>query len=51
MPFRAAGKLGGLTLKKQFEKAFSENAKKTLDYLMIGSFNEVHLLGGELGGR
>jgi hypothetical protein len=29
-----------LTLKKQFERAFQENAKGTLDYLMVGTFNE-----------
>jgi len=40
LPFRASGKLGGLTLKKQFERAFTENAKGTLDYLMVGTFNE-----------
>ena len=27
LPFRAVGKLGGLTLRKQFEAAFEENAK------------------------
>lgn len=40
LPFRAAGKRGGLTLKKQFERAFEENDKGTLDYLMVGTFNE-----------
>ncbi len=40
LPFRASGKLGGLTLKKQFERAFEENAKGTLDYLQVGTFNE-----------
>jgi hypothetical protein len=40
LPFRAAGKLGGLTLKKSFQRAFAENAKGTLDYLMVGTFNE-----------
>lgn len=40
LPFRASGKLGGLTLKKQFERAFAENAKGTLDYLQVGTFNE-----------
>lgn len=40
LPFRASGKLGGLTLKKQFEKAFAENAKGTLDFLQVGTFNE-----------
>jgi hypothetical protein len=40
LPFRAAGKLGGLTLKKSFERAFAENAKGQLDYLMVGTFNE-----------
>ena len=29
-----------MTLKKQFERAFQENAKGTLDYLMVGTFNE-----------
>jgi len=32
--------LNGLTLKKQFERAFQENAKGTLDYLSVGTFNE-----------
>ena len=36
LPFRCAGKLGGLTLKKSFERAFAENAKGKLDYLMVG---------------
>ena len=40
LPFRAAGKLGGLTLRKQFQRAFAEHAKGTLDYLMVGTFNE-----------
>jgi hypothetical protein len=40
LPFRAAGKLSGLTLKKSFERAFAENAKGQLDYLMVGTFNE-----------
>ena len=40
LPFMAAGKLEGLTLKKQFQKAFKEHAAGTLDYLMVGTFNE-----------
>ena len=40
LPFRASGKLGGLTLKKQFERAFEENANGKLDYLQVGTFNE-----------
>jgi hypothetical protein len=40
LPFRASGKLGGLVLKKQFERAFEEHAKGTLDFLQVGTFNE-----------
>jgi len=40
LPYTASGKLNGLTLKKQFEKAFEEHAKGTLDYLQVGTFNE-----------
>lgn len=38
LPFRASGKLGGLTLKQQFATVFSKQA--SLDYLMVGTFNE-----------
>lgn len=40
LPFQASGKLGGLTLKKQFEKAFQQEIAGSLDYLMVGTFNE-----------
>jgi hypothetical protein len=40
LPFLAPGVLGGLTLRKQFEKALAMNAAGALDYLMIGTFNE-----------
>jgi hypothetical protein len=40
LPFRASGKLGGLTLKKQFERAFELHSKGALDYLFVGTFNE-----------
>lgn len=40
LPFMAAGKLGGLTLKKQFERAFELHSLGALDYLFVGTFNE-----------
>lgn len=40
LPFRASGKLGGLTLRKQFETAFEAHAEGRLDYLMVAAFNE-----------
>lgn len=40
LPFRAAGKLGGHTMRKQFETAFAANAGGALDYLMVSTFNE-----------
>ena len=40
LPWMAAGTMGGLTLKKQFEKAFALHSGGTLDYLMVGTFNE-----------
>ena len=40
LPFQAAGKLGGLTLKRQFETAFALHASGELDYLFIATFNE-----------
>eukprot|EP01052_Picozoa_sp_SAG31_P038261 SAG31_NODE_5078_length_2756_cov_1.607452_2_plen_540_part_00 len=44
MPLVHSGKLGGLTLQKQFHTAMLQNAKGTLDYLMVGTFNE-HIAG------
>lgn len=44
LPYRASGKLGGLTLKKQFERAFEENAKGTLDYLQVRQPVDHHAL-------
>lgn len=38
LPFAAAGKLGSLTLKKQFETAFKLHSQ--IDHLMVGTFNE-----------
>ena len=40
LPFMAAGKLGGLTLKKQFQRAFELHSQAALDYLFVGTFNE-----------
>lgn len=40
LPWMAAGTMGGLTLKNQFQKAFALNAAGGLDYLMVGTFNE-----------
>jgi hypothetical protein len=36
----AAAKLGGLTLKKQFQRAFELHSRAALDYLFVGTFNE-----------
>ena len=36
LPFQAAGKLGGLTLRAQFQQAFATRP----DYLLIASYNE-----------
>jgi len=36
LPFHAAGRRGGLTLKKQFQRAFADQP----DYLLINSWNE-----------
>eukprot|EP01049_Picozoa_sp_SAG25_P017068 SAG25_NODE_4227_length_859_cov_1.353947_1_plen_221_part_10 len=41
IPLVHSGKLGGLTLQKQFGTAFLHNANRTLDYLIVGTFNEV----------
>jgi len=41
LPYTASGKLNGLTLESQFEKAFEEHAKGTLDYLQVGTFNRL----------
>ncbi len=43
LPFRAAGYMGGLTLRRQFEKAFAmsePSAATPLDLLLVGAFNE-----------
>ena len=40
LPFMAAAKLGGLTLKKQFQRAFELHSRAALDYLFVGTFNE-----------
>lgn len=40
LPFMASGDMGGLTHKKQFEKAFGLHATGSLDYLIVAAFNE-----------
>jgi hypothetical protein len=37
LPFQAASKLGGLTLRKQFVRAFSDHP----DYLLVAAYNEM----------
>jgi hypothetical protein len=44
IPLVHSGKLGGLTLQKQFHTAMQWNARRTLDYLIVGTFNE-HIAG------